>query len=52
MEGDCPSSLIVRRSPKGLQPENIFLASRIGVGYVDVDKWIECDPQDALVFLG
>jgi hypothetical protein len=52
MEGDCPSSLIVRRSPKGLQPENILLASRLGVGYVNFDKWIECDPQDVLIFLG
>jgi hypothetical protein len=52
MEGDCPSSLMVRRSPTGLQPENIFLASRLGVGYVDFGKWIECNPQDALVFLG
>jgi hypothetical protein len=52
MEGDCPNLLIVRYPPKGLQPSNIFLASRLGVGYVSFDKWVKCDPKDALLFLG
>jgi hypothetical protein len=38
--------------PKDLQPSNTFLASRLGVGYVNFDKWVECDPKDALLFLG
>jgi hypothetical protein len=52
MEGDCPNSLIVRYPPEGLQPSNTFLASRLGVGYVNFDKWVKCDPKDALLFLG
>jgi hypothetical protein len=52
MEGDCLNSLIVRYPPKGLQPSNTFLASRLGVGYVNFDKWVKCDPKDVLLFLG
>jgi hypothetical protein len=46
------NSLIVRHPPRGLQTSNIVLASRLGVGYINFDNWIKCEPQDALVFLG
>jgi hypothetical protein len=52
MDVDCPPSLIVRHPPRGLQTSNIVLASRLGVGYINFDNWIKCEPQDALVFLG
>ncbi len=53
MSDDCPPSLTIRHQlGKTYEPSNILLGTRLGVGYIDFDSWIESKPQDALVFLG
>lgn len=52
MEGDCPPSFAVRDSVEGFVPEQVYLATRIGVGRINFDGWMTGQPQDALVFLG
>ena len=53
IKGECPQSLIVEHRPEKVYAQsNVLLATRLGVGYIDFDAWVEAEPQDALIFLG
>ena len=53
MSGDCPPEIRIGSSSK---PETAclqaILVSRVGVGYVNIDAWIEAKPSDTIVLLG
>lgn len=53
MSADCPSDVRVPSPARGCdQVPEVFLASRIGVGFVRSSTWVNAKPRDAIVLLG